>query len=87
MTAKEVVDLYQGFRRARASLETLQKQMLPAAEAKLEYVREWNAKMQLPYIELLAAEQRLLEAQLQVVDARKMLHENFRMLHMAVHGG
>ena len=86
-TMKEITDLYDGLRRAQASRETLDRAVIPATQNSLRYAQEWHHKMQLPFLQVLAAQAQVLEARRRAVHARKRLNDAWRSLQLARSGG
>ena len=87
MVIKEVVDLCLGLNRTYASLEIIEDEVLPATLHSLRYAREWNHKMQLPFLRVLDAQAHYLEAQNNIVQARKNVNDSWRSLQLARFGG
>ena len=49
----------------------------------VNYAQEWNHKMQLPFITVLAEQTHQLEVQRRIVQTRKILNDKWRMLQLA----
>jgi cobalt-zinc-cadmium efflux system outer membrane protein len=83
LVAKEVVEYYRGLDRIHAALLILENILLPSTDLSLNYAEEWNHKMQLPFITVLAEQAHQLEVQRRIVQTRKMLNDKWRMLQLA----
>ena len=67
LVAKEVVEHYRGLDRMYASLLILENTLLPSTHMSVNYAQEWNHKMQLPFITVLAEQTHQLEVQRRIV--------------------
>jgi hypothetical protein len=84
---KEVVDAYELVMRTRSTLKTLEEELNRASGKRLAYTRKWNRKMQLPFMEVLAAEAAQLQLKSHIVETRLFVNESQRGLHLATWGG
>ena len=83
LVAKEVVEHYYGLDRIHASLLILENRLLPSTYTSLNYAEEWNRKMQLPFIKVLAGQVHQLKIERRIVQTRKILNDKWRMLQLA----
>ena len=84
---KEVVDAYELVMRTRSTLKTLEEELNRASSKRLAYTKKWNRKMQLPFMEVLAAEAAQLQLKSHIVETRLFVNESQRGLHLATWGG
>ncbi|HGY92448.1 MAG TPA: TolC family protein [Planctomycetes bacterium] len=84
--AKEIVDAHRRFETTARSLSRLEGVVRPAAAARLKYVREWNRRMQITYLEVLAAEERLLIVDIEINRLREEKNSSWRRLQFAING-
>ena len=87
MAFKEVVDAYEAVIKSRSTLKTLEEDLSDASSERLAYAREWNAKMQLPFMETLSAEAAQLQLKSQIMKTRFFVNKSQRGLHLATWGG
>ena len=83
LVAKEVVEHYRGLDRIHASLLILENTLLPSTHMSVDYAQEWNHKMQLPFIKVLAEQVHQFEVQRRIVQTRKILNDTWRRLQLA----
>ena len=83
LVAKEVVEHYYGLDRIHASLLILENRLLPSTYTSLNYAQEWNHRIQLPFIKVLAGQVHQLKIQRRIVQTRKILNDKWRMLQLA----
>jgi outer membrane protein, heavy metal efflux system len=84
---KEVVDAYELVVKSRSTLKTLEEDLYYASGDRLAYTKKWNRKMQLPFMEVLAAEAVQLQLKSQIMETRLFVNESQRGLHLATWGG
>ena len=84
---KEVVDLSNALNQMKASLEIFENEVLPATLSSLRYTKEWNHKMQLPFMNVLGAQSHHLETQRGIIRTRKKVNDSWRSLQLARFGG
>jgi cobalt-zinc-cadmium efflux system outer membrane protein len=87
MALKEVVDAYEAVIKSRSTLKTLEEDLSQASKKRLAYAREWHVKMQLPFMEVLAAEAAQLQLKSQIMETRFFVNKNQRGLHLVTWGG
>jgi cobalt-zinc-cadmium efflux system outer membrane protein len=84
---KEVVDAYELVVKTRSTLKTLEEELNHASSERLAYTQKWNRKMQLPFMEVLAANAAQLQVESQIMETRLFVNESQRGLHLATWGG
>ncbi len=84
---KEITDAFQRYKNTFTSLGNLEAVVRPAILARLQYLREWNGKMQVPFLEVLAAEARLVMVDMEIVRVREDRNNSWRELEFAIKGG
>jgi cobalt-zinc-cadmium efflux system outer membrane protein len=84
---KEVVDAYELVVKTRSTLKTLEEELNHASSERLAYTKKWNRKMQLPFMEVLAAEAAQLQLKSQIMETRLFVNESQRGLHLVTWGG
>lgn len=87
MAMKDVVDAYEAVIKSRLTLKTLEEDLSQASSERLAYAREWNMKMQIPFMEVLAAEAVQLHLKAHILATRFIVNKNQRELHLATWGG
>ena len=83
LVAKDVVEHYYGLDRIHASLLILENRLLPSTYTSLNYAQEWNHKMHLPFINVLAEQLQQLKFQRRIVQTRKILNDKWGMRQLA----
>lgn len=84
---KEVVDAYELVVKTRSTLKTLTEELNEASRERLAYAIEWNTKMQLPFLEVLAAEAAQLQLKSHIMETRFFVNKSQRGLHLVTWGG
>jgi len=84
---KEVVDAYELVVKTRSTLKTLTEELNEASRERLAYAIEWNRKMQLPFMEVLAAEAAQVQLKLHIMETQLFVNESQRGLHLVTWGG
>jgi outer membrane protein, heavy metal efflux system len=84
---KDVVDSHRRLERTQHTLEDLEGPILEAAQAELAYAREWNNRMQLPYMGVLEAHEKVLVIEQQIIEGRRRVNVDWLSFQMALHGG
>ena len=84
---KDLIDRFNAYQRAQTILTALEEDAIPAAEESYDYMRQWNQRMQVSYVDMAESEAMLLETRMAMSRARLLLNESWRGLHMAMRGG
>ncbi len=84
---KEIVDSFQRYENSNESLRNLEEIARPAIVSRLKYMEEWNLKMQVPFLEVLAAREKLIAVDMEINMVREERNNSWRELEFATKGG